>query len=121
MPSDWAPELVVYDGIAFGELSSGDAEFNQLMVSSRRGCHGRLLPLDVISLRNLGNRSSRQALICGVNYLFAGDARSARFCPIVMQEELRKKNRRLFVAILVFAIGFTVLIILWKLSIYQKT
>ncbi len=37
-----------------------------------------------------------------------------------MQEELRKKNRRLFVAILVFAIGFTVLIILWKLSIYQK-
>jgi hypothetical protein len=38
-----------------------------------------------------------------------------------MEEELRKKNRRLLVAIIVFAIGFTVLIILWKLSIYQKT
>jgi hypothetical protein len=38
-----------------------------------------------------------------------------------MEEEFRKKNRRLLIAIIVFAIGFTVLIILWKLSIYQKT
>jgi hypothetical protein len=38
-----------------------------------------------------------------------------------MEEELRKKNRRLLIAMVVFAIGFTVLIILWKLSIYQKT
>jgi hypothetical protein len=38
-----------------------------------------------------------------------------------MEEEVRKKNRRLLIAIVVFAIGFTVLIILWKLSIYQKT
>jgi hypothetical protein len=37
-----------------------------------------------------------------------------------MQEDYKKKNRRLFIAIVVFAIGFTVLIILWKLSIYQK-
>jgi hypothetical protein len=37
-----------------------------------------------------------------------------------MEEKFRKKNRRMLVAILVFAIGFTVLIILWKLSIYQK-
>ena len=38
-----------------------------------------------------------------------------------MEEEVRKKNRRLLIAIVVFAIGFTVLIILLKLSIYQKT
>jgi hypothetical protein len=38
-----------------------------------------------------------------------------------MEEKYRKKNRRLLIAIVVFAIGFTVLIILWKLSIYQKT
>ncbi len=38
-----------------------------------------------------------------------------------MVDEFRKKNRRLLIAIIVFAIGFTVLIILWKLSIYQKT
>jgi hypothetical protein len=37
-----------------------------------------------------------------------------------MEEKYRKKNRRLLIAILVFAIGFTLLIILWKLSIYQK-
>ena len=37
-----------------------------------------------------------------------------------MEENYRKKNRRLLIAILVFAIGFTLLIILWKLSIYQK-
>ncbi len=37
-----------------------------------------------------------------------------------MEEDYRKKNRRLLIAILVFAIGFTLLIILWKLSIYQK-
>jgi hypothetical protein len=37
-----------------------------------------------------------------------------------MQEDYKKKNRRLFIAFVVFAIGFTVLIILWKLSIYQK-
>jgi hypothetical protein len=38
-----------------------------------------------------------------------------------MEEKYRKKNRRMLIAILIFAIGFTVLIILWKLSIYQKT
>jgi hypothetical protein len=38
-----------------------------------------------------------------------------------MEEDFKKKNRRMLVAILVFAIGFTVLIILWKLSIYQKS
>jgi hypothetical protein len=38
-----------------------------------------------------------------------------------MEEDFKKKNRRLFIAILVFAIGFTVLIIIWKLSIYQKS
>jgi hypothetical protein len=37
-----------------------------------------------------------------------------------MQEEYRKKNRRLLIAFILFAVGFTVLIILWKLSIYQK-
>jgi hypothetical protein len=37
-----------------------------------------------------------------------------------MEENYRKKNRRLLIALLVFAIGFTLLIILWKLSIYQK-
>jgi hypothetical protein len=37
-----------------------------------------------------------------------------------MQEEYRKKNRRLLIVFIVFAVGFTVLIILWKLSIYQK-
>jgi hypothetical protein len=37
-----------------------------------------------------------------------------------MQEEYKKKNRRLLIAFIIFAVGFTVLIILWKLSIYQK-
>jgi hypothetical protein len=38
-----------------------------------------------------------------------------------MDEELRKKNRRILIAIIAFAVGLTLLIILWKLSIYQKT
>jgi hypothetical protein len=38
-----------------------------------------------------------------------------------MEEDLRKKNRRMAIAIAVFSVGLTVLIILWKLSIYQKT
>jgi hypothetical protein len=38
-----------------------------------------------------------------------------------MDEDFRKKNRRLLIAIVIFAVGFTLLIILWKLSIYQKT
>jgi hypothetical protein len=37
-----------------------------------------------------------------------------------MQEDYRKKNRRLLIVFILFAVGFTVLIILWKLSIYQK-
>ncbi len=37
-----------------------------------------------------------------------------------MEEEYRKKNRRLLIVFIVFAVGFTVAIILWKLSIYQK-
>jgi hypothetical protein len=37
-----------------------------------------------------------------------------------MLEEYRKKNRRLLIVFIVFAVGFTLLIILWKLSIYQK-
>jgi hypothetical protein len=38
-----------------------------------------------------------------------------------MDDEFRKKNRRLLIAIILFAIGLTLLVILWKLSIYQKT
>jgi hypothetical protein len=37
-----------------------------------------------------------------------------------MDEELRKKNRRLWIALVAFAILLTLLVILWKLSIYQK-
>jgi hypothetical protein len=37
-----------------------------------------------------------------------------------MDEELRRKNRRLWIALVVFAILLTLLVILWKLSIYQK-
>jgi len=38
-----------------------------------------------------------------------------------MDDEFRKKNRRLLIAIILFAIGLALLVILWKLSIYQKT
>ena len=37
-----------------------------------------------------------------------------------MQEKYRKKNRRLLIVFIIFAVGFTLAIILWKLSIYQK-
>ena len=37
-----------------------------------------------------------------------------------MDEDFRKKNRRMAIAIILFAVGLTVLIILWKLSIYNK-
>jgi DNA-binding transcriptional regulator of glucitol operon len=37
-----------------------------------------------------------------------------------MDEELRRKNRRLWIALVVFAILLTLLVIFWKLSIYQK-
>jgi hypothetical protein len=37
-----------------------------------------------------------------------------------MEEDFKKKNRRLLIAMIIFAVGFTVIIILWKLSIYQK-
>jgi hypothetical protein len=37
-----------------------------------------------------------------------------------MEEDFRTKNRRLLIALIVFAVGFTILIILWKLSIYRK-
>jgi hypothetical protein len=38
-----------------------------------------------------------------------------------MDEDFRKKNRRLAIVLVAFAVGLTILIILWKLSIYQKT
>jgi cytochrome c1 len=37
-----------------------------------------------------------------------------------MDEDSRKRNRRLGIILILFAIGLTILIILWKLSIYQK-
>jgi hypothetical protein len=37
-----------------------------------------------------------------------------------MDEELRRRNRRLWIALVTFAILLTLLVILWKLSIYQK-
>src|SRR5580704_1027210 len=121
MSCHWPPELALHSWIVFGESPPGDAQFNKLVVPSCRRRHGRLFPLDVISVCGGWDRSSGEALICGVDHLFAGDARSACFCSIVMEEKYRKKNRRMLIAILIFAIGFTVLIILWKLSIYQKS
>jgi hypothetical protein len=38
-----------------------------------------------------------------------------------MDEDFRKKNRRLAIVLVAFAVGLTILIILWKLSIYQRT
>jgi hypothetical protein len=38
-----------------------------------------------------------------------------------MNEDFRKKNRRLAIVLIAFAVGLTILIILWKLSIYQRT
>jgi len=37
-----------------------------------------------------------------------------------MDENLRKKNRRLLIAMMIFAIALCIIVILWKLSIYQK-
>src|ERR1700722_702957 len=121
MSSHRAPKLAVHHGIALGQFPAGDAELNEFVVSPGRCGHGRFLPLDVLSSRHGWYRPSCQTLICGLDYLFTGDARSARFRPIVMEEERRKKNRRMVIALLIFAILFTLLIILWKLSIYQKT
>ena len=71
--------------------------------------HGRILPLDGISICDIRNRSSGQTFVCCIDCVFAGNAWSARFCPIVMDEDFRKKNRRLLIAIIVFAVGLTVL------------
>src|SRR5277367_4050963 len=120
MPSHRPSELALYHGVALGQFSAGYAEFNKPVVSPCRRRHGRLLPLDVIPFCHRWNRSSCQAFVCRLDYLFTGDARSARFRPTVMQEDYRKKNRRLLIVFIVFAVGFTVAIILWKLSIYQK-
>jgi hypothetical protein len=38
-----------------------------------------------------------------------------------MDEDFRKKNLRLAIVLVAFAVGLTILIILWKLSIYQRT
>jgi hypothetical protein len=37
-----------------------------------------------------------------------------------MDENLRKKNRWLLIAIIIFALALGAIVILWKLSIYQK-
>jgi hypothetical protein len=37
-----------------------------------------------------------------------------------MDENLRRKNRRLLIAIVIFALVLCTIVILWKLSIYQK-
>jgi DNA-binding transcriptional regulator of glucitol operon len=37
-----------------------------------------------------------------------------------MDEELRKRNRRMLIALLIFAVLLTLLVLAWKLSIYQK-
>jgi uncharacterized membrane protein YccC len=38
-----------------------------------------------------------------------------------MDEDFRKKNRRLAIVLIAFAVALTIVIILWKLSIYHKT
>ena len=37
-----------------------------------------------------------------------------------MDEELRKRHRRMLIALLIFAVLLTILVLVWKLSIYQK-
>src|ERR1700733_12324054 len=118
MPGHRPSEPALYHGVALRQFSAGDAELDKSVVSSCCRRYGWLLPLVAISVCHCWNRSSGQALVCRVDYLFTGDARSARFRPTVMQEDYRKKNRRLLIIFIVFAVGFTVAIILWKLSIY---
>src|ERR1700676_1641198 len=120
MSSDRTPEPALHAGIALGESSPREVEFDQLVVSPGCSRHGRVFPLDVLPICYRGNRRGSKAFVRGFNYLFAGNPRSACFCPIVMEEDYKKKNRRLLIAMIIFAVGFTVIIILWKLSIYQK-
>jgi predicted nucleic acid-binding Zn ribbon protein len=37
-----------------------------------------------------------------------------------MDEELRKRNRRMLIALLIFALLLTLLVLAWKLSIYHQ-
>jgi len=37
-----------------------------------------------------------------------------------MDEDLRKRNRRMLIALLTFAVLLTLLVLAWKLSIYHK-
>jgi hypothetical protein len=37
----------------------------------------------------------------------------------MIDEELRKKNRRFLIVMIIFALCLTAAVILWKLSIYQ--
>jgi hypothetical protein len=37
-----------------------------------------------------------------------------------MDEELRKRNRRMLIALLIFAVLLTLLVLVWKLSIYHQ-
>ena len=38
-----------------------------------------------------------------------------------MDEDLHRKNKRIVIALLIFALLLALLVIAWKLSIYQKT
>jgi hypothetical protein len=82
--------------------------------------HGRVLYLDVVSIRDCRVRTSGSTVVRCFDYLSTGDIGRTCIHPIVMDENLRKKNRRLLIAIIIFALALCAIVILWKLSIYQK-
>ena len=70
MPSDRAPKFTLHDGIAVGELPPGHAEFNQLVVSAYRWLYGRILPLDGISICDLGtDQAAKRLFVASIVYL----------------------------------------------------
>ena len=85
MPSNWATEFALYNGVGLGELHPGHGGAHQHLVFPDRGCNGRLLSLDSISICDLWNRSSGQTLVCRIDCVFARNARGPRFYSIVLR------------------------------------
>src|SRR5207245_4324237 len=65
------------------------------------------------------NREDGTPFVSRLNHLLTVDAGRVGSGPGLMDEELKKKNRRFLIAIVAFAILLCLLVIIWKLSIYK--
>src|SRR6516225_3224923 len=121
MRRDWTSGVALHHGTDHSKPVPDHVADHERLVSALRAADRHLTLPGGASLCPLREPSRGARTLCRFNCVSARNSGGAGRNPLLMDEDLHRKNKRIVIALLVFAFLLALLVIAWKLSIYQKT